>query len=114
MEVHWGCGVPDLYVKRLKNQCFNSSAAGEKIVYRQRISETSGRWPVLTVIDWINEAHRFLTGLFFDYMRDEVGCVRDQNVVEHGGIHSQVGESPITDRSRWVTIVGKSQNVTVA
>jgi hypothetical protein len=30
------------------------------------------------VIDWINAAHRFLAGLFFDYMRDEVGRARNQ------------------------------------
>jgi len=30
------------------------------------------------VIDWINEAQRFLAGLFFDYKRDEVGRLGDQ------------------------------------
>jgi hypothetical protein len=34
---------------------------------------------VVTVIDWINAAHRFLVGLFFDWMmRDKVGRARDQ------------------------------------
>jgi len=27
------------------------------------------------VIDWINAAHRFLAGLFFDCMRDKVGVL---------------------------------------
>jgi len=30
------------------------------------------------VIDWINAAHRFLPGLFFDWMRDKAGRARDQ------------------------------------
>jgi len=30
---------------------------------RQRNSQTSGRWPVVAVIDGIDAAHRFLAGL---------------------------------------------------
>ena len=45
------------------------------------------------MIDWIDTAHRFLAGLFFDDMRDESGRARDhENAVECGRIHPQIGE----------------------
>ncbi len=46
------------------------------------------------MIDWIDAAHRFLAGLFFDDMRDQSGRARDhENAVECGRVHSQIGQN---------------------
>src|SRR5882724_1507926 len=45
------------------------------------------------MIDWIDTAHRFRAGLFFDDMRDQSGGARDhENAVERRRIHPQIGE----------------------
>src|SRR6266478_2896133 len=57
------------------------------------IANRSRSRPIIAVIDWIDAAHRFLAGLFFDDMRDQSGRARDhENAVECRRVHSQIGE----------------------
>src|SRR6266478_7103145 len=57
------------------------------------IANRSRSRPIIAVIDWIDAAHRFLAGLFFDDMRDQSGRARDhENTVECRRIHPQIGK----------------------
>ena len=49
--------------------------------------------PVVAMIDGIDTAHRFLSGLFFDDMRDQSGRARDHEMpLNAAGSIPQIGE----------------------
>jgi hypothetical protein len=62
------------------------------------------------VVNGIDTAHRSLSRLFFDDVRDESGCARDHEyAVERCGIHSEIGKNganrPIDiDRKRFLRV----------
>src|SRR5205807_8119231 len=84
------CHVSDMYsfsLARPKRLCLVScsSTKGDSPSSRN----ASRRRPVITVVDRINPAHRFLPTLLFNNVRHQSVRTRNyENAVECGGIHS--------------------------
>src|SRR5262249_23196171 len=85
-----GWAVATLRQELLKINLFRRDIASGSL----RFGNGARRWPIISVVHWIDPAHWLFASFFFDDVRDESGCAGNhENAVECRGTHSQIGEN---------------------